>query len=79
MVEFANKMAGVDTSSEKKKKGGANKPQKFKKGADTREYALQQLQMYNRRTFKDCIEFNLYMLLEIVNEVVRTRFVYVSN
>lgn len=77
---FANRMAGNidDSKSDKKKKGGDKKTQK-KKAPDTKESALAAIQFYNRRTFKDCIEFDLTKLVGLINDMLRTRYSYIFN
>lgn len=50
-----------------------------KKGAETREAALQMLTVFNRRTFKDCIEFDLTKLIELINDMLKTRYAYIFN
>ena len=37
------------------------------------------LSVFNRRTFKDCIEFDLTKLIGLVNDMLRTRYAYVFN
>ena len=37
------------------------------------------LSIFNRRTFKDCLEFDLTKLMALVNDMVRTRYAYVFN
>mmetsp|Transcript_7761 Transcript_7761/g.10955 ORF Transcript_7761/g.10955 Transcript_7761/m.10955 type:complete len:125 (-) Transcript_7761:146-520(-) len=79
VVSFANQMAGnIDTKNDKKKKGGDKKVVK-KAQANTRESALVLLEKYNRRMIKDAIEFNLEKLLELINEMLRTRYAYIFN
>eukprot|EP00354_Favella_ehrenbergii_P003099 CAMPEP_0170456416 /NCGR_PEP_ID=MMETSP0123-20130129/4059_1 /TAXON_ID=182087 /ORGANISM="Favella ehrenbergii, Strain Fehren 1" /LENGTH=108 /DNA_ID=CAMNT_0010719889 /DNA_START=1321 /DNA_END=1647 /DNA_ORIENTATION=+ len=79
VVSFANQMAGnIDTKNDKKKKGGDKKVVK-KAQANTRESALALLEKYNRRMIKDAIEFNLEKLLELINEMLRTRYAYIFN
>lgn len=76
---FANAMAGnSDSKNDKKKKGGDKKVVK-KAQANTRESALALLERYNRRLFKDAIEFNLDLLLQLVNDMLRTRYAYIFN
>ena len=78
VCQFATKIAGVDTKqSDKGKKG--NKKAKKSKGAETREQALQMLTVFNKRTFKDCIEFDLSKFLALINDMLRTRYAYVFN
>ena len=66
------------TTVEDKKRRGDSKALK-KKGADTRESCLQMLSVFNRRTFKDCIEFDLTKLIELINDMLKTRYAYVFN
>ena len=72
-------MAGhQDNKNDKKKKGGDKKAVK-KAQANTRESALALLEKYNRRLFKDAIEFNLDKLLQLINDMLRTRYAYIFN
>ena len=79
VISFANAMAGnSDTKNDKKKKGG-DKKAKTKQVANTRESALGLIEMYNRKLFKDAIEFNLEKLLVLINDMLRTRYAYIFN
>lgn len=60
----------------KKKK---DKKEKKKGGGETREATLAMLSVFNRRTFKDCLEFDLTKLIGLVNDMLRTRYAYVFN
>lgn len=37
------------------------------------------LSVFNKRTFKDCLEFDLTKLIGLVNDMLRTRYAYVFN
>ena len=37
------------------------------------------LTVLNKRTFKDCIEFDLSKFLALINDMLRTRYAYVFN
>lgn len=79
---FATKMSklsgAADSHKNDKKKKGDKKGQK-KKQAETREAALQLLSGFNKRTFKDCIEFDLSKLVDLINHMLRTRYAYIFN
>lgn len=68
----------TDNKSDKKKKGG-DKKAKVKTTANTRESALSLIEKYNRRLYKDAIEFNLDKLLGLINDMLRTRYAYIFN
>ena len=71
--------AGVNDTSQNDKKKKAGAQPKKKKGAESREGVLATLAPLNRRVFKDCIEFDLTKLINLVNDMLRTRYAYVFN
>ena len=76
---FANTMAGNTSEESNKKKKGGDKKTQNKKLPESRESALQALQIYNRKLFKDCIEFDLTKLIGLINDMLRTRYAYIFN
>lgn len=73
---FAKSITASVTEQDKDKKSkGRSKGKKI----ESRQAALEVLSVFNRSMFKECIEFDLSKLLDLIDEMLRMRQAYIFN